>query len=69
MNVRIWTVLGGVATLGAVAVVLLVVIRMAKSARQEQRGFPITTDKQAAEDNARSLERDAHDKLPPVPPR
>jgi len=69
MNVRIWTILGGIAILGVVAVVLLVVIRLAKRARREQRGFPVSTDKQAAEENARSLERDARDKLPPAPRR
>ena len=37
-----WTMLGGLAAICAVLIVILLVARMARRFRHEQRGFPVT---------------------------
>ena len=36
-----WTILGGVAVVCAVLIVILLVVRLARRFRHEQRGFPV----------------------------
>jgi hypothetical protein len=37
-----WTILGGLAVVCAVLIVILLVARLARRFRHEQRGFPVT---------------------------